>query len=151
MGIKIISKNRKAFHDYQIEDTIEAGISLVGTEVKSLREAKVNLSDGWVDITSSQEAILKEVHIGIYSHGNRQNHEERRWRRLLLSKMEIDRLRRKVEEKGMSVVPLKIYFKRKYIKVELGIGKGKKQFDKRQASKEKDAKKEMAGVLKGIR
>lgn len=148
MAIKIISKNRKAFHDYTIEDSIEAGISLVGTEVKSLRDGRVNLSDGWVDITTDGQAWLREVQISPYSHGNRQNHEERRWRRLLLHKLEIERLRRRIDEKGMSIVPLKIYFKRGRIKVELGIGKGKKQFDKRQAAKAKDANKEIAKALK---
>lgn len=148
MGIKIISKNRKAFHDYNIEDKFEAGISLLGTEVKSLRAAKVNLSDGWVDITSQGLVLLKEVHIGIYTHGNRQNHEEKRWRPLLLKKVEIQRLKRQIEEKGFSIVPIKIYFKRALIKVELGLGKGKKQYDKRQSSKEKSAKKEMAQAIK---
>lgn len=148
MAIKIISKNRKAFHDYSIEDSIEAGISLMGTEVKSLRDGRVNLSDGWVDITTDGQAWLREVQISPYSHGNRQNHEERRWRRLLLHKIEIERLRRQIDEKGMSIVPVKIYFKRGRIKVELGIGKGKKQFDKRQASKAKDAKKEIAQAMK---
>lgn len=148
MAIKIISKNRKAYHDYTIEDTIEAGISLVGTEVKSLRDGRVNLSDGWVDITTDGQAWLREVQISPYSHGNRQNHEERRWRRLLLHKLEIERLRRRIDEKGMSIVPVKIYFKRGRIKVELGIGKGKKQFDKRQAAKAKDANKEIAQAMK---
>lgn len=148
MAIKIISKNRKAYHDYAIDDTIEAGISLVGTEVKSLRDGRVNLSDGWVDITTDGQAWLREVQISPYSHGNRQNHEERRWRRLLLHKIEIERLRRQIDEKGMSIVPVKIYFKRGRIKVELGIGKGKKQFDKRQAAKSKDAKKEIAQAMK---
>lgn len=148
MAIKIISKNRKAYHDYTIEDTIEAGISLVGTEVKSLRDGRVNLSDGWVDITTDGQAWLREVQISPYSHGNRQNHEERRWRRLLLHKLEIERLRRRIDEKGMSIVPVKIYFKRGRIKVELGIGKGKKQFDKRQAAKAKDASKEIAQAMK---
>ena len=148
MGIKIISKNRKAFHNYEIGDLFEAGIELLGTEVKALRINKVNLGDGWVDITSNQEAILKETHIGHYSHGNRFNHEETRPRRLLLHRREIIKLTRAMNEKGYSIVPTKIYFKGRYIKVEIGLGKGKKAYDKRQSNKEKDAKREIQRALK---
>ena len=148
MGIKIISKNRKAFHNYDIGDSWEAGISLQGTEVKALRATKVNLGDGWVDITANGEAILKEVHIGHYDFGNRANHDERRPRRLLLHKNEINKLGRAIAEKGFSVVPLKIYFKNSRIKVEIALGKGKKSHDKRETSKQKDANREISRAMK---
>ena len=151
MGIKVISKNRKAFHDYQMEDAYEAGIQLQGTEVKALRAAKVNLGGGWVDLDRHGQAWLKEVHIGHYSHGNIQNHEEMRPRRLLLHKREIIKLQRAVEEKGFSVVPSKIYFKKSLIKVEICLAKGKQMHDKRESSKAKDAKKDMARALKNTR
>lgn len=148
MGIKIISKNRKAFHNFEVGDKFEAGIELVGTEVKALRAAKVNLGEGWVDITNEGEAILKEAHIGHYEFGNRMNHSETRPRRLLLHKREISKLSRAVSEKGLSVVPLKIYFKGRYIKLEIGIGRGKKHYDKRDSSKTKDANREIARAMK---
>ena len=148
MGIKIISKNRKAFHNFEVGDKLEAGIELLGTEVKALRAAKVNLGEGWVDITNEAEAILKEVHIGHYEFGNRMNHQETRPRRLLLNKKEIIRLSRAVNEKGLTIVPTKIYFKGSYIKVEIGLGRGKKNFDKRESSKKKYAGREMARALK---
>lgn len=148
MGIKVISKNRKAFHDYEIGDSYEAGIQLQGTEVKSLRAAKVNLGGGWVDIDQNLQAWLKEVHIGLYAQGNLHNHEEQRPRRLLLHKAEIKRLLRSIEEKGLSVIPTKIYFKNSYIKVEICLGKGKKHHDKREASKSQDAKRDIARALR---
>ena len=148
MGIKIISKNRKAFHNYEIGEKMEAGIELRGTEVKALRAAKVNLGDGWVDITRNTEAVLKDIRIGHYEFGNRQNHDENRPRRLLLHKRELIKLGRAVNEKGFSIVPLKIYFKGSYIKVEIGLGKGKKHYDKRESAKKKDANRDMARALK---
>ncbi|MFW7379381.1 MAG: SsrA-binding protein SmpB [Oligoflexus sp.] len=151
MGIKVISKNKKAFHNYEIGDSMEAGIELLGTEVKALRAAKVNLGDGWVDIVNNSEAYLREVHIGHYSHGNIMNHEERRDRRLLLHKREIHKLIRAIDEKGYSVVPLKIYFKGRYIKIEIALGKGKKSYDKRESSKKKDANREISRALKQAR
>ena len=116
MGIKIISKNRKAFHNFEIGDSFEAGIALLGTEVKALRAAKINMTDGWIDISDGQ-AWLKDTHIGHYDFGNRQNHDETRPRRLLLKKAEIARLNRSIAEKGFSVIPIKFYFKKSYIKV----------------------------------
>jgi SsrA-binding protein len=151
MGIKVISKNKKAFHNYEIGDSFEAGIELQGTEVKALRAGKVNLSDGWVDINANGEAILKETHIGHYSHGNIMNHAERRDRRLLMHKREIVRLTRAIDEKGYSVVPIKIYFKGRYIKVEIALGKGKKSFDKRESSKKKDADRQIERAMKARR
>lgn len=147
MSIKIISKNRKAFHNYQIGDSLEAGIALQGTEVKALRAAKVNLQDGWVDIKNG-EAFLKDVHIGHYSHGNRQNHLETRTRKLLFHKRELEKLERQMSEKGFSLVPLKMYFKGRHIKVEIGLGKGKKHFDKRESSKQKDAKRQIDRAMR---
>ena len=147
MGIKIISKNRKAFHNFEIGDSFEAGIALLGTEVKALRAAKINMTDGWIDISDGQ-AWLKDTHIGHYDFGNRQNHDETRPRRLLLKKAEIARLNRSIAEKGFSVIPIKIYFKKSYIKVEIALGKGKKLHDKRDSSKKKDAQREMARAVK---
>lgn len=148
MGIKVISKNRKAYHNYQIGDKLEAGVSLLGTEVKALRAGKVNLGEGWVDIDRHGQAWLKEAHIGHYDFGNRNNHDEQRPRRLLLHKREIARLGRAVNEKGNSIVPTMIYFKGSLIKVEVAIGKGKQLHDKREASKKKDASREIARALK---
>ena len=150
MGIKIISKNRRAYHDYQISDTYEAGLALLGTEIKSLRLGKVNLGDGWVDI-DQDEAFLRSVHIGSYSHGNRFNHEERRTRRLLLHKKEIIKLSRALHEQGFTLVPTKIYFKNRWVKVEIGLGKGKKLHDKRDTAKKKDAQREIAKAIKSNR
>ncbi len=150
-GIKVLGSNKKAFHEYSITDTWEAGIALQGTEVKALRDGKVNLGDGWVDITPGGQAILRDVHIGHYSHGNIMNHLERRSRVLLLHRREIDKLTRSLREKGFSLIPLKIYFKGRFIKIEVGLGKGKKAYDKRDSSKEKDAKREIDRVMKGQR
>lgn len=147
MGIKIIHNNKKAYHNYNIGDKWEAGLVLQGTEVKSLRLGKANLSDGWVDIVND-EAILKDVHIGQYSHGNRENHEEKRWRKLLLHKKEIAKMERHTSEKGFSLVPLKIYFKDSRVKIEIGIGKGKKLHDKRESSKEKDSKRDIGRIMR---
>lgn len=148
-GIKVISSNRKAFHEYTISDKWEAGISLRGTEVKALRDAKINLSDGWIEISDDGEAFLHDVHIGHYTHGNIMNHLERRTRRLLLHRQELQRLARAVQEKGFSLLPLKIYFKGRYIKLEIGLGKGKKSYDKRDTAREKDAEREIHRALKG--
>lgn len=148
MGIKVISKNRKAFHNYEVGDRFESGISLLGTEVKSLRAGRVNLGDGWIDITSDGQAILKDVQISPYSHGNIMNHHETRPRTLLLHKREILKFRRAIEEKGLSVVPISIYFKNSKIKLEIALAKGKKAFDKRESSKKRDANREIERALK---
>lgn len=148
MAIKIISKNKRAYHDYQINETIEAGIELQGTEVKSLRAGKVNLADGWVEISAQTEAWLMDIHIGLYEQGNRANHDERRPRRLLLHKHELKKLRRAVQEQGFSIIPTKIYFKNSRIKLECGLGKGKKLHDKRNASRDKDAKRDVERALR---
>lgn len=146
-SFKTIVSNRKAFHDYHISDRMEAGIALVGTEVKALRAAKCNLGDGWVDFESG-EAILREVHIGQYKHGNRMNHDEFRPRRLLLHKREIRKFAEKCAAKGFTAVPLRMYFKNSNIKVEIALAKGKKSYDQRETKKEQEAKRTIARAMK---
>ena len=145
--MKDVARNKKAFHDYFIEDKFEAGIVLTGTEVKSLRNGKANLRESHVLIRGG-EAFLFNCHISPYSHGNIQNHEPTRTRKLLLNRREIDKLEVKVAQKGMTVVPLRIYFKGSHAKVEIGLGRGKKLFEKRNTIKEREAKKEISRALK---
>jgi SsrA-binding protein len=144
---RVVATNRKAYHDYFIEETYEAGISLLGTEVKSLREGKVNLRDSYV-IIRNNEAFLLNCHISPYSHGNIQNHDPLRTRKLLLHKKEIKRLFGALTQKGFTIIPLKIYFKDGKAKVEIGLAKGKRKYEKREAMKEKDARREMERYLK---
>ena len=144
---KIIATNRKAYHDYFIQETYEAGISLLGTEVKSLREGRANLKESYALIKNG-EAFLLNCHISPYSHGNIRNHEPSRTRKLLLHKKEIDRLWGNISQKGLTLIPLKIYFKRGKAKVELGLGKGKRQYEKRATIKEKEARREIERHLK---
>lgn len=148
MGIKIVSNNKKAFHEYQIVEKFEAGIQLKGTEVKALRNGKVNLNDGWVSIHNGQ-VILKQAHIGHYSHGNIYNHEEKRERKLLLHKSQIIKLEKSIASKGLTLVPLKLYLKKGWFKLEIGLGRGKKLHDKRQSEKKKDADRQIARAIKG--
>lgn len=148
MGIKIIASNKKAFHEYEIMDKFEAGIVLLGTEVKSLRDGRINLSEGWISIDSTT-VTLKQVHIGHYSHGNIYNHSEIRERKLLLHKSEISKLEKSVSTKGLSIVPLKLYLKKGWFKVEIGLGRGKKLHDKRDSAKRKDAERQIARAMKG--
>ncbi len=145
--MKVVSQNRKAYHDYHIEDTLEAGIALLGTEVKSLREGRANLRDSYVAVKGG-EAYLMNCHISPYSHGNIMNHEPLRTRKLLLHRKEIDWLRGKIEAKGYTLVPLKLYFKDSYAKVEIGLARGKKSFEKRETIKARDAKREIEKALK---
>jgi SsrA-binding protein len=145
--MKIVCQNRKAYHDYFIEETFEAGISLVGTEVKSLRDGNANLKDSYVLIKDS-EAFLFNCHISPYSHGNILNHDPLRTRKLLLHSKEIERLKGKIAQKGYALIPLKIYFKGPFAKVEIGLAKGKKQYEKREAIKERDAKREIEKAIK---
>jgi len=144
---KIIAKNRKAFHDFEIIETYEAGISLQGTEVKSLREGRVNLKDSYALIKNS-EAFLLNCHINPYSHGNIQNHDPLRTRKLLLNKKEIDKLLGNTTQQGFTLVPLKIYFKNNKIKVEIGVARGKRQYEKRASIKEKEANREIERHMK---
>lgn len=140
-------KNRKAKFDYEIIDTIEAGMVLTGTEIKSLRAGKANLKDSYAIIRNG-EVFLLNMHISEYDHGNIFNHEETRSRKLLLHKKEILKLNDKVRIEGFTLVPLKVYIKGSYAKVLLGIGKGKKLYDKRESMKERDMKREMYKALK---
>ncbi|HEY5185800.1 MAG TPA: SsrA-binding protein SmpB [Actinomycetes bacterium] len=140
-GRKLIAQNRKARHDYHIEDVIEAGLVLTGTEVKSLRAGRASLVDGYAAI-SGGEAWLQGVHIPEYDQGTWTNHEPRRGRKLLLHRSEIARLIAKTRESGLTIVPLALYFKDGKAKVELALARGKKTYDKRQALAEKQAKRE---------
>jgi SsrA-binding protein len=134
--------NRKAYHDYNIDETCEAGISLFGTEVKSIRNGRVNLKDSYA-IIKENEVFLLNCHISPYSHGNIQNHDPLRTRKLLLNRKEIDRLWGKLSQKGFTLVPLKIYFKKGKAKVQIGLAKGKRRYEKREALREKEAKREI--------
>ncbi len=145
--MKIVAQNRKAFHDYSIEETIEAGIILTGTEVKSLREGKANLKDSYV-IIKDMEVLLLNCHISPYTHGNIMNHDPLRTRKLLLHKKEIARIQGKALQKGYSLIPLKIYFKGSLAKVEIGLARGKKMFEKRESIKKREADREIERAMK---
>ena len=153
-GQKMIAQNKKARHDYAIEDTYEAGLVLQGTEVKSLRMGRASLVDGFVDLDRG-EAWLHGVHIPEYSQGTWTNHSARRKRKLLLHREEIDKIERRVNEKGLTVVPLALYFKDGRAKVEIALARGKKSWDKRQSIAERTAKREVevegGRRLKGMR
>lgn len=144
---KIISNNKKAFHDYFIDEKFEAGIELFGTEVKSVRNGSVNLKDSYVSLRTG-EAILIGMHISPYEKGNIFNCDPLRERRLLLHKKEIMRLIGKTKEKGYSLIPLSVYFLGSKVKVELGLARGKKAYDKREAIAERDAKRNMDRAIK---
>ncbi|MBL8151389.1 MAG: SsrA-binding protein SmpB [Blastocatellia bacterium] len=146
-AVKVITTNRQAYHDYYIDETYEAGIVLTGTEVKSLRDGRVNLKDAYV-VVKEGEAWLLNAHISPYSHGNRQNHDPTRTRKLLLHKYEIDKLSSKVQEKGLTLVPTKLYFKRGRVKAEVGIARGKKLFDKRETEKKRLVDRETRAFIK---
>ncbi len=145
--VKIICKNRKAFFNFEIEDTFEAGICLMGSEVKSLRDGKANLSDSYGKIRNG-EIFLVDCHISPYSQANRENHEPLRDRKLLLHKREIKKLTGKVAERGYSLVPLRMYFKNGKVKVEMGLARGKKNYDKRESIKKKDQRRELERMMK---
>jgi SsrA-binding protein len=146
-GEKLITTNRKARHDFFILETIEAGIVLQGTEVKSLRMGRANLKDSHAGIRNG-EVWLFHVHISQYDHGNIYNHDPVRPRKLLLHKQEIKKLIGKIEEKGMTLVPLRMYFKRGKAKVELGLARGKRQYDKRKDISKRDSDRDMQRELK---
>lgn len=143
----IVTTNRKAYHDYFIEETYEAGMSLLGTEVKSLRGGRANLKDSYV-IIKGGEAFLLNCHISPYSHGNIQNHDPVRTRKLLLHKNEIGKLWSIISQKGLTIIPLKIYFKHGKAKVEIGLAKGKRQYEKRETIKKKEADREIERHMK---
>jgi SsrA-binding protein len=153
-GRKLIAQNKKARHDYHIDDTFEAGLVLQGTEVKSLRQGRASLVDGFVDI-DGHEAWLHGVHIPEYTQGTWTNHSARRKRKLLLNRDEIDKIERRVNEKGLTVVPLSLYFKDGRAKVEIALAKGKKSWDKRASLAERQADREkeqaLGRHLKGMR
>lgn len=148
--VKVLARNRKARHDYTILETFEAGISLTGTEVKSARDGKVQLKDSYVSVTDG-EAWLVGAHISPYTHGNRQNHDPERPRKLLLTKREIDKLFGRSIIKGQTIVPLAVYLKGSWIKVEIALAQGKKLYDKRRAEKKKIQEQEMREAIKHAR
>lgn len=147
MGIKIIATNKKAYYEYSIDEVYEAGIMLLGTEVKSLRLGNVNIKESFCRIRNG-ELFLNNMNISPYEQGNRENHDPTRERKLLLHKVEIDKLARKVDERGFSLVPTKIYFKNSLVKIEIGVGRGKKMHDKRESLKRKQADRETAKIIK---
>ena len=146
-GEKIITSNRKAFRDYVIEAKFEAGIELKGTEVKSLRDGGGSLTDSHARIEDG-EMYLYHFNITPYRFGNIQNHDPKRKKKLLLHKREIDRLFTKIEERGYALIPTRVYFKRGYVKVELGLGHGKKLYDKRDDIKKKEAQRSIQQAMK---
>jgi SsrA-binding protein len=145
--IKVITVNRQAYHDYFVERTIEAGIALMGTEIKSIRDGKVNLRGAYA-MARNGELWLENAHIAVYEHGNRYNHEPMRNRKLLLHRREISQLLSKVETKGLTLIPLKLYLKGGKAKIELGLCRGKKLYDKRDAIAERDAKRDIERAIR---
>ena len=145
-GRKVVAQNRKARNDYAIEDTYEAGLVLTGTEVKSLREGRASLVDGYCEIADG-EMWLQNAHIPEYTQGTWTNHTPRRKRKLLLHRQEIDKLERRVNERGLTIVPLSLYFKDGRAKVEIALARGKKSYDKRQAIAKRDAQREATREL----
>ena len=150
MGEKIIATNKRARRDYEVLDRYEAGIELKGTEVKSLRDGKLTLKDSYVDVKRG-ELYLVNAHIAPYEYGNIFNHDPERERKLLMHKREITRLSSRVAEKGLTLVPLRVYFKKGRVKVEVGVCRGKHHVDKRSVIKEREAKVEMGRAIKEAR
>lgn len=146
---KIISINRKATFNYFIEDKYEAGIVLTGTEIKSIRQGKVQFKDSFISFIDN-EAFIKEMHIALYDHGNIFNHDETRERKLLLHRHEINKLSQKVKIKGYTIIPLKLYLKSGIAKLEIGLAKGKDLYDKRQSDKLKTVKREIEKAIKRL-
>ena len=146
-AIKIVAQNKKARHDYFIEETYEAGIVLSGTEVKSIRLGKVNLKDSYADIQNG-EVFINNMHISPYEKGNIFNRDPLRSRKLLLNRREINKLTGYIQEKGLTLVPLKVYITRGIVKIELAVAKGKKLYDKRADIAERDAKREVERVFR---
>jgi SsrA-binding protein len=144
---KLLAQNRKAYHDYFIEDTMEAGIVLVGTEIKSIRRGSANLRDAYAQVENG-EVWLHNMHVSPYEQGNRFNHDPTRSRKLLLHKAEIAKLIGASREKGYTIVPTKLYLRNGFCKVELGLAKGKKLHDKREAMKKRDAQREIDRALR---
>lgn len=147
MNLKTVTENRKARHEYHIVETFEAGLALTGTEVKSLRAGKANLQDSFARVDNA-ELMLYNMHISPYDQGNQFNHEPKRTRKLLMHKSEILRLLGKTREKGLALIPLKVYFKRGIAKVELALARGKKLYDRRDDIAARDARREMDRAMK---
>lgn len=145
---KIIAKNPTAYHNYEIIEKMEAGIVLTGTEIKSIRAGKVNLKDSYASIQKNGEAFVYGIHISPYEHGNINNKDPLRDRKLLLNRNEINKLVGLIQQKGFSLIPISLYFSGNFVKLELGIGKGKKLFDKREDIKKKDAQRDIERTLK---
>jgi len=146
-GEKLIASNKKALHDYFVVQKFEAGVVLTGTEVKALRAGKANLKDAYV-IFKDSEAFLFGLHISPYSHGNLQNHDPDRTRKLLLHRRELDKLHGQTAEKGLTVVPLRLYFKGARVKAEIAVVRGKKQYDKRDTERTRELDREAAAAMK---
>ena len=146
-NLKTIAQNKKAFHDYFLEESFEAGIELCGTEVKSIRQGRVNLKDSWCSIVDG-EMLVNGMHISPYEQGNIFNKDPMRVRRLLMHKREIMRLYGRIKQDGYALIPLSVYFKNSHVKVELGLAKGKKLYDKRDAAAKKDAAREIDRAIK---
>lgn len=146
-GIKVLAKNKKALHDYFIEDTFEAGIVLTGTEIKSIRSGKANLKDSFAKVTNG-EVFIHNMHISPFENGNRYNPDPTRTRKLLLHKKEINKLIGQTKESGYSLVPLKIFLQNGYAKLEIGVAKGKKLYDKRDTIAKRDANRQIARALR---
>jgi SsrA-binding protein len=146
-AIRPLASNRRALHEYHVLDSLEAGIRLKGTEVKAVREGRVQLKDSYVDFKDGQ-AWLVGAHISAYSHGNRENHDPEQLRKLLLKKREIDRLFGRTQLKGLTVVPLSVYLKGNWIKVEIALVQGKKLFDKRESEKTRELDREAEAAVK---
>ena len=146
--IKVVTVNRQAYHDYTVESTVEAGISLVGTEIKSIREGRVNLRGSYAMVRNG-EIWLENAHIAVYEHGNRYNHEPTRNRKLLLHSREIKQLTTRVATKGLTLIPLRLYLKGGKAKIELGLCRGKKLYDKREAIAERDVRRDMERIVRG--
>src|SRR5690348_8477862 len=144
---KDVAVNRRAYHDFFIDEKYEAGVMLTGTEVKSVRNGRTNLRDGFIRIDNG-EAWLENVHISPYAQGNLMNHEPMRPRKLLLHRKEISSLIGKVKQRGYTLIPLRVYFSRNHAKVEIGLARGKRQYDKREAIAERDAKREIARAMR---
>lgn len=147
MGIKIIANNKKAYHEYFVDEVFEAGLSLQGTEVKSLRIGQVSIKESYCRIRNG-EVFVDNMNISPYEQGNRENHDPLRARKLLLHRHEIDKLCRKVDEKGLTLVPTKIYFKGGLVKIEIGVCRGKKLYDKRESLKSKQADREASRAMR---
>jgi len=146
--MKVINTNRKANFDYFLLDRFEAGIVLSGTEIKSIRANGLNLKDSYVRISKNLEAFIINLHISHYEHGNQFNHDETRERKLLLKKREIKKLYQESKEKNLTIVPTKVYFTKGMVKLEIALAQGKKNYDKREVEKERDAKREIQKHLK---